>query len=61
VEESEKNETMLEEEDEQQDEQNKSDSELSQIASSQFDTIEVDQGEEKEIIISYTRSGRIRR
>jgi hypothetical protein len=60
VEESE-NETLLEEEDEQQDEQNKSDSELSQIASSQFDTIEVDQGEEKEIIISYTRSGRIRR
>jgi hypothetical protein len=52
---------LLEEEDEQQDEQNKSDSELSQIASSQFDTIEVDQGEEKEIIISYTCSGRIRR
>lgn len=55
------NETILEEEDEQEDEQNKSTSELSQLASSQFDTIEVDQGEEEEIMISYTCSGIIRR
>jgi hypothetical protein len=55
------NETILEEEDGQEDKRTRSNSELSQRASSQFDTIEVDQVEEEEIIMSYTHSGRIRR
>ena len=46
------NEIVLEEEDE----QSKNDNKLSQ-----FDIIEVDQVEEEEIIVSYTRSGMIRR
>jgi hypothetical protein len=48
-------------EDEQEDEQSGSNSEPFHIASFQFDIMEVDQGEEEEIVISYTRSERIRR
>lgn len=61
-EESENGDTILvEEEDKLEEELDEGSSELSVIANSQFDIMEVDQEEEEDVVISYTRSGRIRR